>query len=64
MQRVFLAGRVPALAGTGGGAWLLRWLSVKMGSSECVKSLHEMVFGSPEAIFVGVRQVVREMSIR
>ena len=41
MQRVFLAGRVPALAGTGGGAWLLRWLSVKMSSSECVKSLHK-----------------------
>ena len=36
----FSGGARPSFAGTGGGAWVLRWLSVKMSSSECVKSLH------------------------
>ena len=40
MQRVLLGEARSSFAGTGGGAWVLRWLSVKMSSSECVKSLH------------------------
>ena len=39
MQRVFLAGRSGQTCPLGGGTWLLRWLSVKISSSECVKSL-------------------------
>ena len=45
MQRlVFSGGARFGFAKTGGGAWLLRWLSVKIGSSECVKSLQNGLF--------------------